>query len=221
MRAAIPALRLEPCERTSPATAADVALGAAIRTAESGSDRKTGSLDWILGTHANWRAAWSEKLLKPADGLEWQYHQHDCSVTPAGTVMCFDNGNERAAPPEPRMDGADCYSRAVEFAVDRETRTVRQVWSRGPQHDRIYSTYRAAVPPVGDVTRVTYGGVCTVDGVPSGKVYEGHCLSRLIEVTPGSPGETVFEMIVNDDSAEGAVGWSSFRAEHFPDFGTG
>ncbi len=186
-------------------------------------DRESGALDWILGTHANWRAPWSEKLLKPADGLEWQYHQHDCSVTPAGTVMCFDNGNERATPPDARMDGADCYSRAVEFAVDRETRTVRQVWSRGPQHDRIYSTYQSGafrLPETGN-TFVTYGGVCTVDGVPSGKVYEGHCLSRLIEITPGSPGETVFEMIVNDDSAEGAVGWSSFRAEHFPHFGSG
>ena len=54
-----------------------------------------------------------------------------------------------------------------------------------------------------------------------GQVYAGHCKARLIEVTPGSPGETVFEMIVNDGSGENPVAWSSFRAEHFPDFGTG
>ena len=184
-------------------------------------DRESGGLDWILGTPANWRPPWSDRLLRPADGLEWQYHQHDCSVTPAGTLMCFDNGNHRTTPPDAKPDDADCYSRAVEFAIDRETRTVRQVWSRGPRHDRIYSTFQSGsyrLPATGN-TFINYGGLCTVDGVPSGKVFAGHCKARLIEVTPGSPGETVFELIVDDRSSEDPVPWSSFRTEHFPDFG--
>ena len=68
-------------------------------------------------------------------------------------------------------------------------------------------------------TFINYGGVCTVDGVPSGRVYAGHCLARLIEVTPGSPGEIVFELIVEDRSDDDPVALSSFRTEHFPDFG--
>ena len=205
--------------------AADGRIVASVRHQDCliGIDRETGALDWILGTHANWRAPWSERLLKPADGLEWQYHQHDCSVTPAGTILCFDNGNERAAPPDEKMDGADSYSRAVEFAVDPESRTVRQLWSRGPGDDRIYSAYLSGVfrlPETGN-TFINYGGVCTVDGVPSGQVFAGHCKARLIEVTPGSPGETVFELVVNDGADENPVAWSSFRTEHFPDFGTG
>ncbi len=186
-------------------------------------DRESGALDWILGTPANWRPPWSDRLLRPADGLEWPFHQHDCSLTSAGTVMCFDNGNHRVTPPDAKPDDAGCYSRAVEFAIDRETRTVREVWSRGPEHDRTYSTFQSGayrLPRTGN-TFIDYGGVCTVDGVPSGQVYAGHCKARLIEVTPGSPGETVFEMIVNDRSEESPVAWSSFRAEHFPDFGTG
>ena len=137
--------------------------------------------------------------------------------------MCFDNGNHRVTPPDAKPDEAGCYSRAVEFAIDRETRTVREVWSRGPEHDRTYSTFQSGayrLPRTGN-TFIDYGGVCTVDGVPSGQVYAGHCKARLIEVTPGSPGETVFEIIVNDRSEESPVAWSSFRAEHFPDFGTG
>ncbi len=186
-----------------------------------GIDRASGALDWILGAHANWRAPWSERLLRPADGLEWQYHQHDCSVTQAGTILCFDNGNHRATPPGPKMDGAASYSRAVEFAVDADARTVQQVWARGPHDDRTYSTFQSGacrLPETGN-TFVTYGGVCTVGGVPSGEVYAGHCRARLIEVAPGSPGETVFEAIVDDRSPDNPVAWSSFRAEHFPDFG--
>ena len=187
-----------------------------------GIDRATGALDWILGTPANWRAPWSERLLSPADGLEWQYHQHDCSVSRAGTILCFDNGNERAAPPDAKMDGAESYSRAVEFAVDPDTRTVSQQWCRGRRDDGTFSAYQSGVfrlPQTGN-TFINYGGVCTVDGVPSAKIYDGHCLARLIEVTPGSPGEIVFELIVNDTSADDPVALSSFRTEHYPDFGT-
>ena len=136
--------------------------------------------------------------------------------------MCFDNGNERATPPDAAMYGAESYSRAVEFAVDPDTRTVSQIWSRGPQDDRIFSAYQSGafrLPATGN-TFITYGRVCTVDGVPSRNVYAGHCLAMLIEVTPGSPGETVFALVVNDRADDDPVPWSSFRAEHFPDFVT-
>ena len=138
-----------------------------------------------------------------------------------GTILCFDNGNERATPPDPKMDGAENYSRAVEFAIDPDTRTVRQVWCRGRDEDGTFSAYQSGVyrlPRTGN-TFVNYGGVCTVDGVPSGRVYDGHCLARLIEVTPGARGEIVFELVVDDASADDPVALSSFRAEHFPDFG--
>ena len=186
-----------------------------------GIDRAAGALDWILGTPANWRAPWSAKLLSPLDGLEWPYHQHDCSMTGPGTVLCFDNGNNRAAPPDARMDDAASYSRAVEFAVDADARTVRQLWCRGRDDDGTYSAFQSGVyrlPRTGNMF-IDYGGVCTVDGAPSGKVFVGHCRARLIEVTPGSPGEIVFEAIVDDASSDNPVALASFRAEHFPDFG--
>ena len=88
--------------------------------------------------------------------------------------------------------------------------------------DGTYSAFQSGVcrlPGTGNMF-VNYGGVCTVDGVPSGKVFQGHCLARLIEVTPGAPGEIVFELIVNDASAEDPAPLSSFRTEHFPDFGS-
>ena len=55
--------------------------------------------------------------------------------------------------------------------------------------------------------------------IPPGQINTGHCRARLIEVTPGAAGETVFELIVNDPAAADPLPLSSFRAEHFPDFG--
>ena len=183
-------------------------------------NRENGGLEWILGNPGNWNEPWSQKLLKPSDGLEWQFHQHDCSVTTSGTIMCFDNGNHRALPFDKKMAGADCYSRAVEFSVDTENRSVEQIWSRGLREDGTYSTYQSGalrLPETGN-TFINYGGVCTLDDLPSGQINEGHCQARLIEVASGSTGDVVFELTVNDTSAENPVALSSFRAEHYPGF---
>ena len=67
---------------------------------------------------------WSDKLLKPDASVAWQFHQHDCSITPAGTILCFDNGNHRAQPFAQPTPAAQSYSRAVEFAVDEANGTV-------------------------------------------------------------------------------------------------
>ena len=184
-------------------------------------DRQSGELVWILGTHANWKAPWADKLLAPADGLDWQFHQHDCTVTGPGRVMCFDNGNFRATPFDPKIEDAKNHSRAVEFAVDADGQTAGQVWAYGDGTDRCYSTYQSGayrLPATGN-TFINYGGVCSIDGVPSTKINEGHCRARLIEVTAGDAPEIVFELIVNDTSPEKPIAWSSFRAEHFPEFG--
>ena len=110
-------------------------------------------------------------MLTPRDGLEWQYHQHDPSVTEAGTFMVFDNGNNRAVPFEPQLPPTENASRAVEFAVDAEAKTVEQVWSYGDGgDDPIYSTFVSGayhLPETGNVF-VTFGGVTTDPDEPSG-----------------------------------------------------
>ncbi len=183
-------------------------------------DRATGALVWILGDHAGWRAPWSNKLLAPAPGLEWPYHQHDCSIGPTGTLLCFDNGNHRAVPPVRAAPPADCYSRAVEFAVDRDRRTVRQIWARGRAEDGTFSCFQSGVcrlPATGNLL-VNYGGVCTENGLPSDRVDDGRCAVRQIEIDAAS-GDVVFELVVEDASPVDAAAYASFRVEHFPDFG--
>ena len=186
-----------------------------------GINRTSGELAWILGSHANWKQPWADKLLLPEAGLEWPWHQHDCSVTPAGTVLCFDNGNHKAAPFDPKLADSENYSRAVEYEVNQKDRTVRQIWARGQQEDGTFSVFQSGayrLPATGN-TFITYGGVCTIDGKPSSNANEAHCSARLIEVTPGQSGEVVFEMVINDPTEENPVPYASFRAEHFPELG--
>lgn len=184
-------------------------------------DRETGELRWILGTHANWGERWQNLLLTPGDGLEWQYHQHDPSVTDNGTFMVFDNGNNRAVPFEPRTPPTEIASRAVEFAVDAEAMTVEQVWSYGDTSaDPIYSTFvsgAAKLPETGNVF-VTFGGVTTdPEGNRSANMREHQVSVRMVEVTHTMPPKKVFEMVVKDTSSEDPKSFMAFRSERVPD----
>ena len=182
--------------------------------------RKTGELVWILGTDANWRSPWREKLLKPDTGVEWQYHQHDATITPDGTVMCFDNGNYRSSPFDARMPAEQSYSRAVEFAVDENARTVRQVWEYGKQREeKLFSVYvggAARMPRTGNVL-ADFGGI-TADA--SGRYLEnpgeGIGQVRMVEVTRGPKPEVVFDLALARSGNDGC-GWDAYRGLRIAD----
>ena len=181
--------------------------------------RSSGTIKWILGNPGNWRAPWSDKLLEPIGNVAWQYHQHDCSVTPTGTILCFDNGNHRALPFTEKLLAEKNYSRVVEFAVDEEAMTVEQVWSFGDGNgpgEGLYGCYQGGayrLPKTGN-TFMNFGGVCTIDGVPTYDNRADMCRARLIEVTPDK--EVVFDMWIDGSNEIPPMPLSSFRAEHVP-----
>ena len=177
-------------------------------------DRGSGELKWILGDPGNWQDPWASKLLKPVGEVEWQYHQHDCSVTPSGTILCFDNGNFRTTPFGPKMPPEESYSRAVEFEVDEDAMTVRQVWAYGKApEERTFACYQGGayrLPQTGN-TFIDYGGICTKEGVPVNDASDSFARARLVEVTPDN--EVVFDMWIEDRAEVDPMPLSSFRAE--------
>lgn len=185
-------------------------------------DRATGELRWILGNHSHWTGELAERLLTPDAGVEWQFHQHDCSVVGPNRVLCFDNGNFRAGAFAPKRDDATNYSRVVEFEIDETARTVGQAWCFGDDgKDRIFACYQGGayrLPKTGN-TFMTFGGICTVDGVPTSDNVEAFSTARLIEVTPR--GDIVFDASIDDSGSAEPLPFSAFRAEHFPDGSAG
>jgi arylsulfate sulfotransferase len=174
--------------------------------------RRSGELRWILGSHANWRAPWADKLLRPEGSLSWNFHQHDCSITPAGTILCFDNGNNRALPFERRIGDEANTSRAVEFAVDEKAMTLRQVWSCGDAPGtRLFAGFQGGAFrfPNGN-TFITYGGICSTDGKPNADSDRADIRARLTEVTPAN--EVVLDLRVGGEPGDPRA-LSVFRSE--------
>jgi len=98
-------------------------------------DRESGEIVWILGEHTDWSEELQKKLLKPVgEPFRWIYHAHNPRLTESGTIVLFDNGKFQARPFRPYAEPEDTYSRTVEFEVDEEAMTVRQLWA---SHDRV------------------------------------------------------------------------------------
>jgi arylsulfate sulfotransferase len=148
--------------------------------------------------------------------VAWNFHQHDCSVTPAGTVLCFDNGNHRAQPFERAVPPEENFSRAVEFAVDEANGSVRQVWRYGDADgERLFAGFQGGafrLPQTGN-TFITYGGICSLAGKPANEPNGADIRARLIEVTPDN--DVVLDLRIGGEPGDPEA-LSVFRSEFVP-----
>ena len=177
--------------------------------------RSTGRLHWILGNHSHWSPSFTQYLLSPTDGLQWPYHQHDCSVTGPNRVMCFDNGNFRASAFQRKQDDREIRSRAVEYEINTDDMSVKEVWSYGDAPaEKIYSCFQGGAQRLAKTgnTLITFGGVCVKDGQPTSDNLNGICRARLIEVSPNK--EIVFDLLIDGSKIDRSMPISVFRSEH-------
>lgn len=179
--------------------------------------RETGKLRWILGPHDNWFGL-EEYLLFPSGAdFEWSYHQHSPKMTPAGTLLLFDNGNHRASPftGESPLPAADNYSRAVEYRIDEERKEISQVWQwQGSMiGEQLYSPIvgDADHMPLTDNVLISFAGLCDKDGFMSNNAKECRLSIRIIEIARDEPGRPVFDLRIQDPS--GDISWVSYRSE--------
>jgi len=59
------------------------------------------------------------------DDFSWTWGQHACQALDNGNIVCFDNGWKT------NFDGNANFSRAVEYEIDPQAMTVKQVWEYG------------------------------------------------------------------------------------------
>jgi len=93
-------------------------------------DRASGDIKWILGQNTDWPDDLKSKVLQPkGDEFRWIFHAHNPRITKAGTIIIYDNGTFQARPFEQVLKPHETFSRAVEYEVDEDNMTVRQVWA--------------------------------------------------------------------------------------------
>jgi hypothetical protein len=185
---------------------------------------RSGQLQWILGNPQNWGAQWQPYLLtKVGPPFEWNFAQHAPTLTPQGTILCFDDGNDRAEPWQPILPDQDNYSRAVEFSVDETNMTVSLVWQfSGTNYDRLYCGLignAPMLPQTGNVL-VDFGAVSWENGArPSRYSTNTPMEVRLKEVTHEANPSVVFDLELFDPGNTNInyAGYEVYRAYRIPD----
>ena len=100
--------------------------------------------------------------------FEWSWYQHSPILMPNGNLMVFDNGDNR------NYTGFGPYSRAVEYQIDEQNKTIKQVWQYGKERgEETYSRIVSKVSYVSQNNSILFTpGAATNAGTPAGKVVE-------------------------------------------------
>lgn len=182
-------------------------------------DWRSKQIRWIFGDPDGWGEAWQKYLLKPVGDLQWTYHQHSPQLTPRGTLMIYDNGNYRARPFNKPTMAVDNQSRVVEFEIDEENMTVKQIFEyAGSSHDRFYCPFYCEadwMPETKNILVTDGGHIELADGTPNDDVPAERQWARIFEITRDNPPEKVFE-VVCDSGLGSPFGWSIYRANRIP-----
>lgn len=172
-----------------------------------------GELKWIIAPHNEWKQEYHKYLLTPLDrngnpitdpdvlngkkahpDFDWGWGSHSPIETPDGNIMVFDNGYVRHY----NFDNPEKYSRAVEYKIDEQNMTIRQVWEYGRERGR--DCFSVIVSSVQYLKQTGNRFFAPGFGNPIrwGSKYGGH----LIEIDPRT-GEVVFEIEVQSDNSVG------------------
>ncbi len=175
-------------------------------------DRATSEVKWILAAHEDWSPEFQEKLLTPVGDVVWPSHGHNPRVTSDGNIVMFDNGILQARPfSDLPKSPNETFSRGVEYAVDEENMTVRQVWASASELNEDSCNSWA----MGDAHRLPITGnmfvvyaICL--GEREGLQYNPFVLdphvgevpshARIREYTRTNPPEVISEILVRDEN---------------------
>jgi hypothetical protein len=171
-----------------------------------GLGRFSGELELILGNDDRWSAPWSEHVVGLVDG-KWMYHQHGVHYGGEANLFVFDNGNNRATPPEPPVDPT--FSRAVEYRYDAVSRTAEEVWSYEDPRDLYAQAFgNVQFLPGTDHVLVLYGDLS--------RSYPGAPTARILELTHEPDPAIVFELALFPEFDQSDR--TAFRAHRWPEW---
>jgi arylsulfate sulfotransferase len=181
-------------------------------------DATTGELKWILANHDGWPPALQPFLLQPVGTpFEWQYHQHAPFPTTDGRVVLFDNGNAQRTTPYSNAPVPLSYTRLVEYQVDDDARTIRQVgaWIEGVPPLYADTLGNADLLPTTGHVYGTFSYLYEEGGVVNADVGLGTRSVRLLEVDLAA-GTKHWDLRLTSDAAEVARGYQVDRSTVIP-----
>lgn len=172
---------------------------------------KDGTLKYIVGSPEGWSEDMQKYFLKPVgDNFEWQWEQHAAKALPNGDMIIFDNGNNKTKDHDAQVPAEQSYSRSVIYRIDREAKTIEQIWQYGKERgSEYYSPYISDNDYLGENHFLVHsGGVNYKDDKPTNLPAAVAQADKLRSFTTEIlNGEVIFELIIDQNY---------YRAEKMP-----
>lgn len=158
--------------------------------------------DYLLTALRNDNTAHNENVqlgTEEPEDFGWVWGQHTPMILPNGHIFVFDNGFNRCFEDPP----SNLYSRAVEYEIDEENQTVKQVWEYGKERgDECFSAIISDVDYLPETQNRLF--------IP-GIMFGDQPYAKIVEVTyPGK--DVVFEATLNFKNllGSGEFAWGEF-----------
>lgn len=179
-------------------------------------DKSTKEIKWILAPHYGWKEEYKKYLLNPiGENFEFSYAQHTPVLTNEGNLLIFDNGNFRSYNIEEAVLAHENYSRGVEYLIDEEAMTVKQVWQYGKERKHeLYCPYLGAIRLLENNNRLMCFGGITKDifGNPIDDM-KSNRMKNQVTIIETKDNEVVFEVKIKDRDITKPIGFKCYRAE--------
>lgn len=182
-------------------------------------DPESSEIRWIFGEPSGWPEKLQDKLIRlEGDARSFFWHQHAPLFTSRGTLLLFDNGNYRTRPFEKPPEVAETWSRAVEYEIDFEEKTARQVWTSESAHDESERVVTIAMgsatemPETGNVL-AGYGAILDpgrIDEITWRNRAQFGQVTRCIEYTRTDPATVVWDLRLEPTGSKPRISWNLF-----------
>ena len=196
----------------------------ARRTPSSRSTARAGACAGSSARTATGESRGPTSCSRPTASVAWQFHQHDCSITPAGTILCFDNGNHRALPfatlcRRSRTPAARSNSRSMR-RTERCGRSGAMATAQTNVCSRASRAARCGLPRPATPSSPMVASARSTESPEGPDRFEPRAVlatldirARLIEVTPDK--EVVLDLRIGGEPGDPKA-LSVFRSEHVP-----
>ncbi len=163
----------------------------------------------------------AERALKLPEDQDWFWMPHAPWITERGTLLIFNNDNFGGRPFGNFRSPADIRSRAEEYALDEEGKTLTKLWeSRFPEEEPMRSWAMGSVQPLSNGnTLVGYGLLFRPEGVEELTWAQrlGHpAWTQIREYTHDTPASLVWSLTLLPLTETTPIGWSIYGGLRLP-----
>ena len=164
-----------------------------------------------------------KKTFKLVGGGEWFWMPHAPWITADGNLLIFNNDNFGARPFTPSLPPSAIRSRAEEYEMDMENKTLRKVWqSRFPSERPMRSWAMGSVQPLeNNNVLVGYGSLLVdekIENLTWPQRLAHPAWTQIREYTKSDPAELVWSLTLLPLTEDTEIGWTIYGGLRVPNW---